>query len=39
LGAAKIVELLKPLEELGERAKPTPMLLEMARSGKTFYGY
>ena len=38
LGAAKIVEMLKPLEALGERARPTPMLLEMARSGKTFYG-
>lgn len=38
LGAAKIVELLKPLEVLGERARPTPMLLEMARTGKTFYG-
>ena len=37
LGAAKIIELLKPLESLGERAKPTPMLLEMARTGKGFY--
>ena len=37
LGAAKIIELLKPLEALGERAKPTPMLLEMARTGKGFY--
>jgi 3-hydroxyacyl-CoA dehydrogenase/enoyl-CoA hydratase/3-hydroxybutyryl-CoA epimerase/3-hydroxyacyl-CoA dehydrogenase/enoyl-CoA hydratase/3-hydroxybutyryl-CoA epimerase/enoyl-CoA isomerase len=37
LGAAKIVEMLKPLESLGERAKPTPMLLEMAKSGKRFY--
>jgi 3-hydroxyacyl-CoA dehydrogenase/enoyl-CoA hydratase/3-hydroxybutyryl-CoA epimerase/3-hydroxyacyl-CoA dehydrogenase/enoyl-CoA hydratase/3-hydroxybutyryl-CoA epimerase/enoyl-CoA isomerase len=37
LGAAKIVELLKPLEGLGERAKPTPMLLEMAKTGKKFY--
>ena len=30
LGAAKIVEMLKPLESLGERLKPTPMLVEMA---------
>ena len=27
LGAAKIVEMLKPLEILGPRAEPTPMLL------------
>jgi 3-hydroxyacyl-CoA dehydrogenase/enoyl-CoA hydratase/3-hydroxybutyryl-CoA epimerase/3-hydroxyacyl-CoA dehydrogenase/enoyl-CoA hydratase/3-hydroxybutyryl-CoA epimerase/enoyl-CoA isomerase len=37
LGAAKIVELLKPLESLGPRAQSTPMLLEMAKSGKKFY--
>lgn len=37
LGAAKIIELLKPLESLGERAKPTPWLLEMAKLGKKFY--
>jgi 3-hydroxyacyl-CoA dehydrogenase/enoyl-CoA hydratase/3-hydroxybutyryl-CoA epimerase/3-hydroxyacyl-CoA dehydrogenase/enoyl-CoA hydratase/3-hydroxybutyryl-CoA epimerase/enoyl-CoA isomerase len=37
LGAAKIVEMLKPLEPLGERARPTPLLLEMARTGKKFY--
>jgi 3-hydroxyacyl-CoA dehydrogenase/enoyl-CoA hydratase/3-hydroxybutyryl-CoA epimerase/3-hydroxyacyl-CoA dehydrogenase/enoyl-CoA hydratase/3-hydroxybutyryl-CoA epimerase/enoyl-CoA isomerase len=37
LGAAKIVEMLKPWESLGERMKPTPMLLEMAKSGKKFY--
>ena len=37
LGAAKIVELLKPLESLGSRAQPTPLLLEMAASGKKFY--
>ena len=30
LGAAKIVEMLKPLEPLGERARPTPLLLDMA---------
>ena len=38
VGAAKILEMLKPLEPLGERWKPTPMLLEMAKSGKKFYG-
>jgi 3-hydroxyacyl-CoA dehydrogenase/enoyl-CoA hydratase/3-hydroxybutyryl-CoA epimerase/3-hydroxyacyl-CoA dehydrogenase/enoyl-CoA hydratase/3-hydroxybutyryl-CoA epimerase/enoyl-CoA isomerase len=37
LGAAKIVEMLKPLEPLGERARPTPLLLDMARTGKKFY--
>jgi 3-hydroxyacyl-CoA dehydrogenase/enoyl-CoA hydratase/carnithine racemase len=38
LGAAKIVEMLKPYESLGLRYQPTPMLLEMAKSGRTFYG-
>jgi 3-hydroxyacyl-CoA dehydrogenase/enoyl-CoA hydratase/carnithine racemase len=37
LGAPRILEMLKPLEALGHRWKPTPMLLEMARSGKKFY--
>jgi 3-hydroxyacyl-CoA dehydrogenase/enoyl-CoA hydratase/3-hydroxybutyryl-CoA epimerase/3-hydroxyacyl-CoA dehydrogenase/enoyl-CoA hydratase/3-hydroxybutyryl-CoA epimerase/enoyl-CoA isomerase len=37
LGAAKIVEMLKPFESLGPRAQPTPMLLEMAKTGKRFY--
>ncbi len=37
LGAAKIVEMLKPFESLGERTRPTPLLLEMARTGKKFY--
>ena len=37
LGAAKIVEMLKPLENLGTRTKPTPMLLEMAKTGGKFY--
>jgi 3-hydroxyacyl-CoA dehydrogenase/enoyl-CoA hydratase/carnithine racemase len=36
-GAAKIVEMLKPLAPLGERARPTPLLLDMARTGKKFY--
>lgn len=37
LGAAKIVEMLKPFENLGTRTKPTPMLLEMAKTGGKFY--
>lgn len=37
LGPAKIVEMLKPLEGLGPRAVPTPMLLEMAKTGRKFY--
>jgi 3-hydroxyacyl-CoA dehydrogenase/enoyl-CoA hydratase/carnithine racemase len=37
LGAAKIVEILKPFEELGERYRPTPLLLELAAGGKKFY--
>lgn len=37
LGAAKIVEMLKPLEPLGERFQPTPLLLEMAAKGSKFY--
>ncbi|HEX3725146.1 MAG TPA: 3-hydroxyacyl-CoA dehydrogenase NAD-binding domain-containing protein [Pirellulales bacterium] len=37
LGAAQIVEKLKSLETLGARAQPTPMLLEMAKTGRKFY--
>lgn len=37
LGAAKILEMLRPLEPLGPRAAPTPMLLEMAKAGTKFY--
>jgi 3-hydroxyacyl-CoA dehydrogenase/enoyl-CoA hydratase/carnithine racemase len=37
IGAAKIVELLKPLEGLGERFAPTPLLLELAKSNRKFY--
>jgi 3-hydroxyacyl-CoA dehydrogenase/enoyl-CoA hydratase/carnithine racemase len=39
LGAAKIVEMLKPLESLGSRAQPTAMLLEMAKTGRKFYSH
>ncbi|MFV2066643.1 MAG: 3-hydroxyacyl-CoA dehydrogenase NAD-binding domain-containing protein [Pirellulales bacterium] len=37
LGAAKIIERLKPYESLGKRYHPSDMLLEMAREGRTFY--
>ena len=37
VGAAKILEWLKPLEPLGPRMQPTEMLKEMARSGGRFY--
>jgi 3-hydroxyacyl-CoA dehydrogenase/enoyl-CoA hydratase/3-hydroxybutyryl-CoA epimerase/3-hydroxyacyl-CoA dehydrogenase/enoyl-CoA hydratase/3-hydroxybutyryl-CoA epimerase/enoyl-CoA isomerase len=37
LGAAKIVEMLKPFAALGERMQPTPMLQDMARTGGKFY--
>jgi 3-hydroxyacyl-CoA dehydrogenase/enoyl-CoA hydratase/3-hydroxybutyryl-CoA epimerase/3-hydroxyacyl-CoA dehydrogenase/enoyl-CoA hydratase/3-hydroxybutyryl-CoA epimerase/enoyl-CoA isomerase len=37
LGAAKVVEMLKPLEHLGARTKPTARLLEMAKTGAKFY--
>jgi 3-hydroxyacyl-CoA dehydrogenase/enoyl-CoA hydratase/3-hydroxybutyryl-CoA epimerase/3-hydroxyacyl-CoA dehydrogenase/enoyl-CoA hydratase/3-hydroxybutyryl-CoA epimerase/enoyl-CoA isomerase len=37
LGAASILERLKPFEPLGERYRPTQMLLDMARAGDKFY--
>jgi 3-hydroxyacyl-CoA dehydrogenase/enoyl-CoA hydratase/3-hydroxybutyryl-CoA epimerase/3-hydroxyacyl-CoA dehydrogenase/enoyl-CoA hydratase/3-hydroxybutyryl-CoA epimerase/enoyl-CoA isomerase len=37
IGAAKIVALVKPLEGLGERYRPPPLLLELAKSGRGFY--
>ena len=37
LGAATIVEMLKPFESLGYRMAPTKLLLEMAASGAKFY--
>jgi 3-hydroxyacyl-CoA dehydrogenase len=37
IGAAKLLDLIKPLEPLGARFKPTPLLLEMAASGRKFY--
>ena len=38
IGAKKLVEMVKPLTPLGKRFEPTPLLLEMAASGKKFYG-
>jgi len=38
LGAGKLIEMLKPLEALGVRYQPTPMLMEMAKGKKSFYG-
>ncbi|HUG69590.1 MAG TPA: 3-hydroxyacyl-CoA dehydrogenase NAD-binding domain-containing protein [Pirellulaceae bacterium] len=37
LGAAAIVEMLKPFESLGNRMAPTKLLLEMASTGAKFY--
>ena len=37
LGAAAIVEMLKPFASLGNRMAPTASLLEMAASGAKFY--
>ena len=37
LGAERIVRMLEPLARLGARMQPTPLLLEMAKSGKKFH--
>jgi 3-hydroxyacyl-CoA dehydrogenase/enoyl-CoA hydratase/3-hydroxybutyryl-CoA epimerase/3-hydroxyacyl-CoA dehydrogenase/enoyl-CoA hydratase/3-hydroxybutyryl-CoA epimerase/enoyl-CoA isomerase len=37
VGAAKVLEMLKPWESLGPRFAPTPLLIDMARTGKRFY--
>jgi 3-hydroxyacyl-CoA dehydrogenase/enoyl-CoA hydratase/3-hydroxybutyryl-CoA epimerase/3-hydroxyacyl-CoA dehydrogenase/enoyl-CoA hydratase/3-hydroxybutyryl-CoA epimerase/enoyl-CoA isomerase len=37
IGAAGLVEMLKPFESLGNRMAPTKLLLEMAASGAKFY--
>ncbi|TWT30756.1 3-hydroxyacyl-CoA dehydrogenase NAD-binding domain-containing protein [Blastopirellula retiformator] len=37
IGAAKLVERLKPWADLGSRYQPTELLLELAKSGKKFY--
>lgn len=36
LGAEQVVQLLKPLESLGERFRSTPLLLDMARTRRPF---
>jgi 3-hydroxyacyl-CoA dehydrogenase/enoyl-CoA hydratase/carnithine racemase len=37
IGTRKLVELLKPFEGLGERYRVTPLLQELASSGRSFY--
>ncbi len=37
IGAAKIIEMLKPYEELGRRYQPTSLLTELAKDGLKFY--
>jgi 3-hydroxyacyl-CoA dehydrogenase/enoyl-CoA hydratase/carnithine racemase len=37
LGIDRILKMLEPLESLGPRMQPTPLLLEMGRTGKPFY--
>ena len=38
LGAAKVVEMLKPFESLGKRYQPTALLSDLAAKGGKFYG-
>jgi 3-hydroxyacyl-CoA dehydrogenase/enoyl-CoA hydratase/3-hydroxybutyryl-CoA epimerase/3-hydroxyacyl-CoA dehydrogenase/enoyl-CoA hydratase/3-hydroxybutyryl-CoA epimerase/enoyl-CoA isomerase len=37
IGAPQLLEMIKPLEPLGARFSPTPLLKEMAASGGKFY--
>jgi len=37
LGSARLVEMLRPLEALGPRMRPTPLLLEMAADNRRFH--
>jgi 3-hydroxyacyl-CoA dehydrogenase/enoyl-CoA hydratase/3-hydroxybutyryl-CoA epimerase/3-hydroxyacyl-CoA dehydrogenase/enoyl-CoA hydratase/3-hydroxybutyryl-CoA epimerase/enoyl-CoA isomerase len=37
IGAAKLLEMIKPLEPLGARFQPTPLLRDMAAKGRKFY--
>jgi 3-hydroxyacyl-CoA dehydrogenase/enoyl-CoA hydratase/3-hydroxybutyryl-CoA epimerase/3-hydroxyacyl-CoA dehydrogenase/enoyl-CoA hydratase/3-hydroxybutyryl-CoA epimerase/enoyl-CoA isomerase len=37
MGARKLVEMVKPLAPLGKRFEPTPLLLDMAATGRKFY--
>ena len=37
LGAERVLAMLQPLESLGERFRPTPLLVEMAHAKRRFY--
>ena len=37
IGPQKLVEMIGPLEPLGKRFEPTPLLLDMAKAGRKFY--
>jgi len=37
LGAARVVRMLRPFGSLGPRARPTPLLVEMAEKNRRFY--
>jgi 3-hydroxyacyl-CoA dehydrogenase/enoyl-CoA hydratase/3-hydroxybutyryl-CoA epimerase/enoyl-CoA isomerase len=37
LGAAKVLEMIKPYEKLGKRFEPSELLKELSRTGKRFY--
>jgi 3-hydroxyacyl-CoA dehydrogenase/enoyl-CoA hydratase/carnithine racemase len=37
IGAVKLLEMIKPLEAVGARFQPTPLLRDMAASGRKFY--
>jgi 3-hydroxyacyl-CoA dehydrogenase/enoyl-CoA hydratase/3-hydroxybutyryl-CoA epimerase/3-hydroxyacyl-CoA dehydrogenase/enoyl-CoA hydratase/3-hydroxybutyryl-CoA epimerase/enoyl-CoA isomerase len=37
LGAAKLLETIKPYEKLGKRFEPSELLKDLARTGKKFY--
>jgi len=37
IGAKKLVEMAKPFVPLGKRFEPTPLLLDMAKTGRKFY--
>jgi 3-hydroxyacyl-CoA dehydrogenase/enoyl-CoA hydratase/3-hydroxybutyryl-CoA epimerase/3-hydroxyacyl-CoA dehydrogenase/enoyl-CoA hydratase/3-hydroxybutyryl-CoA epimerase/enoyl-CoA isomerase len=37
IGPAKLLEMIKPLEPLGPRFKPTPLIIDMAQTGRKFY--
>jgi len=38
LGARRLVAVLRELEHLGPRFRPTPLLIAMAADGGSFYG-